>query len=207
MHMPRVEYQSFIALFCFNRCLIYIKTTVYERIHNDGKSRTKYVVYSKVICAIITSKLLFLTFIIRKLACKSIASYMKSGKCSNEDSFFAESSSKLTHIIFALVCQILNDMKLDMTGSICIEMSDLKWLMQTAYNLGLFCFSVGRNEEGGLLLGAIELVHIFCWWTTQLTPTNKSLNKTIGLKLLWCRNNKDLDKWTNSQLYFSFHLL
>lgn len=39
---------------------------------------------------------------------------------------------------------------------------DVQWMVQTAYNLGLFCFNVGRNSEGSGFFQIIQkvLLHI-----------------------------------------------
>jgi hypothetical protein len=39
-----------------------------------------------------------------------------------------------------------------------IFMNDLEWLLQTSWNLGLYCFSAGRNSEGIILFDVISKV-------------------------------------------------
>lgn len=39
-----------------------------------------------------------------------------------------------------------------------ILMNDLEWLLQTSWNLGLYCFSAGRNSEGMGLFDVISKV-------------------------------------------------
>lgn len=36
--------------------------------------------------------------------------------------------------------------------------ADLQWLKYTCYNWVIFCYSVGRNQEAGVLFVAIERV-------------------------------------------------
>ncbi|KAL7333968.1 sporulation-specific protein 22 [Mucor circinelloides] len=97
------------------RCVVHIKTTVYEETKSDGKSRT------------------------RKLDFKSIADFM------------------------LLVVDLLGD--IDMTKFISERkenkvnhklMNDLEWMLQTSWNLGLFCFSAGRHTEGMCLFDVIS---------------------------------------------------
>lgn len=40
-----------------------------------------------------------------------------------------------------------------------IFMNDLEWLLQTSWNLGLYCFSAGRNSEGIILFDVISKVY------------------------------------------------
>lgn len=40
----------------------------------------------------------------------------------------------------------------------CKLMNDLEWMLQTPWNLGLFCFSAGRNSEGMWLFDVISEV-------------------------------------------------
>lgn len=59
-----------------------------------------------------------------------------------------------------VVCQIIQDqnistMKADPSTALA---ADLQWLKYTCYNWVIFCYSVGRNGEGGALFVAIERV-------------------------------------------------
>lgn len=47
-------------------------------------------------------------------------------------------------------------------------MNDLEWMLQTSWNLGLFCFSAGRHTEGMCLFDVISEVTIMCVSIKQL---------------------------------------
>ncbi|CAO3628445.1 unnamed protein product [Mucor fragilis] len=97
------------------RCLIHIKTTVYEEAKSDGKSRT------------------------RNLDFKSIADYMLSVV------------TLLGEVDMNKFISRVKDNKVN-----CKLMNDLEWMLQTPWNLGLFCFSAGRNSEGMWLFDVIS---------------------------------------------------
>ncbi|KAF1797660.1 hypothetical protein FB192DRAFT_1178194 [Mucor lusitanicus] len=140
------------------RCLVRIKTTVYEEIKNDGKSRT------------------------RKLDFISIAEYMLSviallGEIDMTQFTNGVSESKVN-------CKLLND---------------LEWMLQTSWNLGLFCFSAGRNNEGMCLFDVIselfpyfdnisyftkqqDRVRTFLFTASYILMYNNALEKGEG----WC---------------------
>jgi hypothetical protein len=65
---------------------------------------------------------------------------------------------------YATVCRILDEGIDIVQQDNQVLMHDLKWMLQTAWNLGLFCFSSGRNDEGTRLFDVINKVssyHIY----------------------------------------------
>ncbi|KAL9554661.1 hypothetical protein MBANPS3_002712 [Mucor bainieri] len=140
------------------RCLVHIKTTVYEEIKNDGKSRT------------------------RKLDFESIADYMLCVVTLLED---------------IDTNKFINGVKDDKVN--CRLMNDLEWMLQTSWNLGLFCFSAGRNNEGMWLFDVIselfpyfdsisyftkeqDRVRTFLFTASYILMYNNALEKGEG----WC---------------------
>ncbi|KAI7900431.1 uncharacterized protein BX663DRAFT_517550 [Cokeromyces recurvatus] len=104
----------FIHLLVFAlKCIIHIKTNVYESVKKDGKSRTG------------------------KLNFNPISSYMNN------------------------VCQLLVTMNLDEMNNEVKLINDIEWMLQTSWNLGLFCFSAGRHEEGTLLFNIVNKLFPF----------------------------------------------
>lgn len=60
----------------------------------------------------------------------------------------------------------------------CIYPCDFQWLVETVYNLGLFCFNAGRKTEGHNLFGLIEQVILF------LSPNPPIINNLLVVYLL-----------------------
>lgn len=58
----------------------------------------------------------------------------------------------------------------------CIYPCDFQWLVETAYNLGLFCFNVERSDEGRMMFGLIEqVINAILWMFHLLTFFNSYL--------------------------------
>ncbi|KAG2205979.1 hypothetical protein INT47_005297 [Mucor saturninus] len=94
------------------RCILHIKTTVYEDLANDGVPRTKDLNFGQV-------------------------------------AVYIESLLDLVHTK-------------EMMTAKCIYPCDFQWLIETVYNLGLFCFNAERNNEGRIMFGLIEQLSTYC---------------------------------------------
>ncbi|KAI8969216.1 hypothetical protein BDF20DRAFT_151143 [Mycotypha africana] len=56
---------------------------------------------------------------------------------------------------FGVVCELIAEVPKDeVQGTVLL--SDLEWILHTSWNLGLFCFSQGRHEEGVLMFDNIN---------------------------------------------------
>ncbi|KAI9358797.1 hypothetical protein BD770DRAFT_410109 [Pilaira anomala] len=70
------------------------------------------------------------------------------------------------HIKTTVYEQLANDGRLrtqeDIEDSYFMFEDDIQWMVQTAYNLGLFCFNVGRNSEGAGFFQIIQKTFRVC---------------------------------------------
>ncbi|KAK4516313.1 uncharacterized protein ATC70_011283 [Mucor velutinosus] len=121
-------------------------------------------------------------WVLRKLDFKSIADYMLSV------------ITLLGNIDMNKFIPGINDNKVN-----CKLMTDLEWMLQTSWNLGLFCFSAGKNTEGMRLFDVIselfsyfdnisyftkeqDRVRTFLFTASYILMYNNALEKGEG----WC---------------------
>ncbi|KAG2231710.1 hypothetical protein INT48_000450 [Thamnidium elegans] len=130
------------------RAVIHIKTTVYERLADDGRLRAQ------------------------DLHFQSIISY------------------------FNDVLRIVNEIGKDINEKPhCIRSSDIQWMTQTVYNLGLFCFNVGRNSEGRSFFQLIE--NISRSFTSEFLKSFTSEQIKIFKLLATCFGGLDNNRHSN----------
>ncbi|GAA5817516.1 hypothetical protein MFLAVUS_011064 [Mucor flavus] len=77
----------------------------------------------------------------------------------------------------------------------CIRASDIQWMTQKVYNLGLFCFNVGRNSEGRSFFQLIE--NISRNFTSEFLKSFTSEQIKIFKLLTTCFGDLDSNRYSN----------
>ncbi|KAI9278004.1 hypothetical protein BY458DRAFT_554021 [Sporodiniella umbellata] len=117
-----------IHLISVLRCIIQVKTTIYEEVVNDGTLKIKYLDF------------------------ESISGYIEHVCRFMENQKVLIKKTKLTDILTNHTC----------------------WISSTLWNLGLYCLSVGKQDEGTRMFHILRQYHFLF-----------TSNKTLETKLVW----------------------